>query len=342
MKQPLLSLSFCGLLLALAGAPAWAQQPAPPVLSPAPVAPAPATVPAVAPLADDPYLLGRSYRVETLQGTTFTGTLVSMSLTKLEFETPEMGPVSLERAQIRRAELQGPVVAGVKPGYFDIGNGNRLFFAPTGRGLRKGENTLQVISLYLVGANFGLTDNISFGGYVSLIPGLDISNQFIALTPKISFPVSDKLHVGVGALYLRIPTFDAFDRAYGAGILYGAATYGSADNNVTAGLGYGFFEGEIGSTPILQVGGQKRVSRRVSLISENYVVLNSRAGIGGLYGAKINWRRTSLGLGALYAYSFGYEEKYSGQTFYYGGSGFTTYILPAYIDFTFRFGKAAK
>lgn len=342
MKQPLLSLSFYGLLLTLAGAPAWAQQPAPPVLSPAPVVPAPAVVPVVVPLVDDPYLLGRSYRVETLQGTAFTGTLVSMSLTKLEFETQEMGHVSLERVQIRRAELQGPVAVGVKPGYFDIGNGNRLFFAPTGRGLRKGENTLQVISLYFVGANFGLTDNISFGGYVSLIPGLDISNQFIALTPKISFPVSDKLHVGVGALYLRIPTFDAFDRAYGVGILYGAATYGSADNNVTAGLGYGFFEGKIGSTPILQMGGQKRVSRRISLISENYVVLDSHAGIGGLYGAKINWRRTSLGLGALYVYSFGYEEKYSGQTFYYGASGFTTYILPAYIDFTFRFGKATK
>ncbi|GAB3293100.1 hypothetical protein ACFQT0_06160 [Hymenobacter humi] len=313
--------------------------------------------PAAALPAEETYLLGRSYRVETQQGASFTGTLVSMSLTKLEFDTQEMGHVSLERTQIRRAELQGPAAAGVstKPGYFDIGNGNRLFFAPTGRGLRKGENALQAVSLYLVGGNFGITDNISLGGYVSLIPGIGLGNQFVMLTPKFSMPVSDKVHVGVGVLYLRIPDFDGLlSKSTGAGILYGSATYGSADNNVTGGLGYGFFEGEIGSTPILQFGAQKRVSRRVSLISENYIVADSRAGMGGLYGIKINWRRTSLGLGAAYGYAFAHDQTetytyYDGsqyvtstRTYRQGGSGFSTYIVPVYYDFTFRFGKGVK
>lgn len=347
MKRTLLPLSL--LALALLATPAYAQT-TPPANPAAPAAPAAEATPA-----PETYLLGRSYRVETVQGTTFTGVLVSMSLTALEFTTPELGAVKLERSQVRRADLQGPVTAGAKPGYFDIGNGNRLFFAPTGRGLRKGENTLQAISLYLVGANFGITNNISVGGYVSVIPGLDPGNQFLVLTPKLSIPVREKLHVGLGVLYLRIPTFDAFDRAYGAGVVYGAATYGSADDNVTAGLGYGLFEGEIGSTPILQLGGQTRVSRRVSLISENYIIADSRAGLGGLYGIKINWRRTSLGLGAAYAYAFGYDETstytfYSSngtpytstQTYRQGGSGGTTYIVPVYYDFTFRFGKGAR
>ena len=356
MKKYLLPLCC---VLALCGGPALAQT-APPVLSNPPAAPAAVPAPAapaaaVAPAAPDDFLLGRTYRVETVQGTLFTGMLVSMSLTALEFETKELGNVKLERSQIRRANLEGLLATTAKPGYFDIGNGNRLFFAPTARGLRKGENTLQVISLYFVGGNFGITDNVSLGGYVSVIPGIGLSNQFIMLTPKVSFPVSEKLHVGAGALYLRIPDFDgALNRSYGAGILYGAATYGSADDNVTAGLGYGFFEGEIGSTPILQLGGQKRVSRRISLISENYIVLDSKAGMGGLYGIKVNWRRTSLGLGAAYAYAFPYEETstytyYNGsqyvtgtQTYRNGGGGGSTYIIPVYIDFTFRFGKGVK
>lgn len=338
-------------MLALRGGVALAQT-APPVLNSPSVAPAatPAT-------ALDPFLLGRTYRVETMQGTTFTGQLVSMSLTSLQFDAKELGQVILERSQIRRVDLEGSLSATAKPGYFDIGNGNRLFFAPTGRGLRKGENTLQVVSLYFVGGNFGITDNISLGGYVSVIPGLGVSNQFLLLTPKVSFPVSEKLHLGAGALYLRIPDFNgSLDKAYGAGILYGAATYGSADNNVTAGLGYGFFEGEIGSTPILQLGGQKRVSRRISLISENYIILDSKAGMGGLYGVKVNWRRTSLGLGAAYFYTFPYEETQTstyydyntGQTYtstyraQRGGDAISTYIIPAYIDFTFRFGKGVK
>ncbi|WP_051718892.1 hypothetical protein [Hymenobacter sp. IS2118] len=244
---------------------------------------------------------------------------------------------------------------GSKPGYFDIGNGNRLFFAPTGRGLRKGENVLQAVNLYLIGGNFGITDNISLGGYVSLIPGIGLDNQFLVLTPKVSFPVSEKVHVGGGALYVRIPDFDgSLDRSYGAGIVYGAATYGSADDNVTLGLGYGFFEGDVGSTPIVQIGAQKRVSRRISLISENYIIADAQAGMGGLYGIKINWRRTSLGLGAAYVATFPHDETetysyYNGtqyvtttQTTRRGGDFVSTYIIPVYYDFSFRFGKGVK
>ncbi len=342
MKQPILLLAL-GLALTFLGVSAAAQT-APPV----PNAPA-------FPIPGDPYVLGRTYRVTTTQGTAFTGALVSMSLTALEFDALELGHVSLERGQIRRADLQGPAVVGTKAGYFDIGNGNRLFFAPTGRGLRKGEASLQDVNFYLVGVNYGITDNFSFGGYVSAVPGVSVADQLLVLTPKFSFPISEKLHVGAGLLYMRVSDFSGNNTGVGAGIGYGVLTYGSADNNLTLGLGYGFVQGDIGSTPILQVGGQTRVSRRVSLVSENYIVANAKAGMGGLYGVKINWRRTSLGLGAAYFYAFGYDETDSytyydpnglpvtaNQTYHNGGDGFSTYIVPIYYDFTFRFGKGAK
>jgi len=281
-----------------------------------------------------------------------------MSLTKLEFDTPELSHLSLERTQIKRADLQGPTVAtaaATKPGYFDIGNGNRLFFAPTARGLRQGEATLQDVNVYLVGLNYGLTRNISIGGYASLAPGLSPNQQLLVLTPKVSLPISEKVHVGAGLLYARVPKFDSNDNANGVGIGYGVVTYGSADNNLTFGLGYGFVNGDIGSTPVLQLGGQVRISRRVSLVSENYILADSRAGMGGLYGIKINWRRTSLGMGAAYLYAFGYDKTETStyyntngqpvtttQTYHYGNDGVSTYILPVYYDFTFRFGKGTR
>lgn len=341
MNQHLLSLCL-GLALTLLGRPALAQQT---TLPGAPTAPA-----------GEQYLLGGTYRVETVQGTSFTGSLVSMSLTKLEFDTAELGHLSLERTQIRRAALQAaPTTAAAKPGYYDIGNGNRLFFAPTARGLRQGEATLQDVNVYFLGLNYGLSRNVSLGGYVSLVPGLSPNEQLLVLTPKVSFPISEKLHVGAGLLYARVPTFDGNGGGVGVGIGYGVATYGSADNNLTFGLGYGFVNSDIGSTPVLQVGGQTRVSRRISLVSENYILADSRAGMGGLYGIKINWRRTSLGLGAAYFYGFGYDQTdtytyydsngqliTNTQTYHSGGDGFTTYILPIYYDFTFRFGKGAR
>lgn len=341
MKRTLLPWPFA-LALILLGAPAQAQvaPPTPPAARPVPF--------------EETYLLGRTYKVETQQNTSFTGLLVSMSLTTLEFNAAELGSIRLDRTQIRRADLQRVTEAGVKPNYYDIGNGNRLFFAPTGRGLRKGEATLQDVSVYLLGLNYGITNNFSLGGYVSLVPGVALSDQLLVLTPKFSFPVSEKVHVGAGLLYVRVPTFDgnSISNSVGAGIGYGVVTYGSADDNVTVGLGYGFVQGDIGATPIIQVGGQKRVSRKISLISENYIAANSRGGLGGLYGIKINWRRTSLGLGAAYAYIFGYDNTKTytyydnngmsittTQTQYVNGGGGLTYILPVYYDFTFRFGK---
>ena len=344
MKKTLRSLC-CGLVLALPVAEAVAQT-TPPVLGRPPTVPAPGQ-PAAAPsvpapaasLASDPYLLGRVYRVETMQGTTFTGTLVSMSLTALEFDAKELGNIKLDRAQIRQADLQGPVAASARSGYYDIGNGNRLFFAPTGRGLRKGEGTLQDVDVYFLGVNYGVTNNFSIGGYLSLVPGLDVSDQVLVFTPKLSFPVSDKVSFGAGLLYLRVPTDNS---SVGAGIGYGALTYGSADNNFTVGLGYGFFEGDIGTTPILQVGGQTRVSRRISLLSENYIIADSQAGMGGLYGLKFNWRRTSLGVAGGYLYVFNrkpdpYSYNSSPQQSFY-----TSYVVPVYVDFSFRFGKGAQ
>lgn len=348
MKRPLLSPSTLTLALLLLGGPALAQQT---TLPSAPTAPASPGAPALG--EGEQYLLGRTYRVETVQGTTFMGRLVSMSLTKLEFETTELGPLTLERTQIRRADLQGPAALTTKPGYYDIGNGNRLFFAPTARGLRQGEATLQDVDVYFLGVNYGLTNYLSIGGYVSLVPGLSPDEQLLVLTPKVSFPISEKVHVGAGLLYARVPNFDSGSTGTGTGIGYGVVTYGSADNNLTFGLGYGFVNGDIGSTPVLQLGGQTRVSRRVSLISENYILADSRGGLAGLYGLKINWRRTSLGLGAAYFYSFAYDKNetysyYNGsgqpvtytQVDHHGGNGFTTYIVPIYYDFTFRFGKS--
>ena len=336
----------------------------PPAASPAPAATLPAGAPSDAP---DTYLLGRVYRVETQQGTTFTGTLVSISLKALEFDANELGHITLERGQIRRANLQGPrsaTVAAGKAGYYDIGNGNRLFFAPTARGLRKNEASLQDVNAYLLGINYGITDNLSLGGYMSILPGLSLDEQFFMFTPKLSYPINDRLHAGFGLLYIHIPDFgNSFgsgsgsntNSGTGAGIGYGALTYGGADNNLTLGVGYAFVQGSIGSTPIIEVGGQTRVSRRVSLLSENYIVADNQGGVGGLYGVKLNWRRTSLGLAALYFYrnarnevstypiynQNGQQVGTGSQTYSNPSASFTSYVIPLYVDFNFRFGKGA-
>lgn len=297
------------------------------------------------------YLLGRTYRVETTKGTTFTGSLVGLSLNGLEFDSPELGHISLQRDQVRHADLQGEAPGRAKAGYYDIGNGTRLFNAPTARGVRRGEGTLLTTYLFFVGGEYGITDNFSIGATVSLIPGVSLSQQAFVLSPKFTAPISEKVHLGAGVIYANVP-FDGSNSG-GAGIGYGALTYGGADDNLTVGLGYGFTSGEIGKTPVIQLGGQKRISRRISLVTENYIVADSRAGLGGLYGIKFNWRRTSLGVAAAYAYLYSHDEQQINYTYNPNTGAYipytstqhvdsqfaATYIIPVYLDFAFRFGK---
>ncbi|WBA40884.1 hypothetical protein [Hymenobacter canadensis] len=284
-----------------------------------------------------PDSVGRRYRVTLRSGSAFDGELTDRQPQRLQFLTKDLGVVQVERANIERLEELTSEVARRPANWHDIGNGNRLFFAPTARNLRKDEGNLQAISLYFLGANYGFTDNFSMGLMFSVIPTVPLQYQFLALTPKFSARISEKWHAGAGLLYLRIPDFNDDNSSFGVGLAYGVATYGSSDNNFTVGLGYGFSGGDIGSTPVLQIGGQKRISRRVSLISENYIIANSEAGMGGLYGAKINWRRASLGLGAFYALAYKNDDYND-----YSPRILSSYIIPVYYDFTFRFGKGSK
>jgi|GEM_PF-963409 len=308
-----------------------------------------ATLPTTAPATagDYPFVLGNNYHIDTRDGTAFIGRLVGMTLTSLDFDSPTLGKVTAQRADVTRVETlnasQPSTTVGLVRKRYDIGNGNRLFFGPTGRGLRKGEGTLQDIDLYLVGANYGISDYLSIGGYLSLLPGLPLNQQLLMFTPKLSLPIKEDVHFGVGLLYINVPyeTVNSNTSSIGAGIGYGAFTYGTADNNLTLGIGYGFVEGEIGKTPLLMVGGQTRVSKLISLISENYIVADIEAGMAGLYGLKFNWRKASLGLAGGYYFEFQpdpdpYGVNPNPQQFH------STYLIPVYIDFTFRFGKGAR
>lgn len=314
-----------------------------------PKAPAVAVGTPAAPISapDYPFQLGQSYRLETQDGS-FNGVLSSMSLTNVELSTPDGTKVNVPRSSIVRvvpADSSSPAAsrlgANRPANYYDIGNGNRLFFGPTARGLRKNEGVFHDVNIFLVGVNYGITNTFSIGGYASLIPGISLTEQILILTPKLSFPVTEKLHVGAGVLYARVP-FDNNNDAAGAGIGYGNMTYGTADKNVTLGVGYTFADygiydnGDHGSF-VFQLAGQTRIARRVSLVSENYLIADSRPVLAGLEGVRLNWPRVSVGIAALLYCEFPYDVDYGmGFTDRVGGE---VYLVPAYVDFTFRFGK---
>jgi hypothetical protein len=110
---------------------------------------------------------------------------------------------------------------------------------------------------------------------ITIFPGIGMDNQFLFFTPKVGFPAGENLDFAVGALAFQTPDFDEDDDdddSYLIGVLYGSGTVGSADNSLSLSLGYGFVEDEMANKPLVIFGGEWRVARRMSLVTENWVI----------------------------------------------------------------------
>ena len=98
-----------------------------------------------------------------------------------------------------------------------------------------------------------------------MIPGAE--SQIFYIAPKITPFHLKNIDLSAGVLYVNVTS----GSASGVGIVYGIGTYGTSDGAVTAGLGWGFAEGELSNKPILLVGGEYRVARNIKFITENWI-----------------------------------------------------------------------
>ncbi|MFH1096154.1 MAG: hypothetical protein ABH886_08115 [Candidatus Desantisbacteria bacterium] len=205
--------------------------------------------------------------ITTLNGSTNIGRIVAIGNEEISFQT-DSGTLTIPIPKIKK--IRQMPVASINNGeyWFPNPNTTRLFFAPTGRMLKKGDGYFQDIYLFFVNTVYGLTDNLTIGGGTSIFPGVDIDKQIFYLMPKVGLKATENLNLAAGALAIRIP-FD--DKASAVGILYGVGTYGKPDASITAGLGYGFVDQEVASKPMIILGSEKRISRRITLVSENWI-----------------------------------------------------------------------
>ena len=141
-------------------------------------------------------------------------------------------------------------------------NTSRLFFAPTGRGLKKGSGYFADYYIFFPTVAYGFSDNIALSGGVSILPGA--SSQLFYLAPKITFPISAEFGMSTGLLYLTVPG----EKALGLG--YVVSTYGDQFKGITLGIGIPVMsDGD--KSPIVLLGGELQVSNRIKLITENWV-----------------------------------------------------------------------
>jgi hypothetical protein len=157
--------------------------------------------------------------------------------------------------------------------WFENPHGTRLLLSATAIPLEQG--TGYYANSWLIFHTFavGLTDRFSLGGGAMWFPGVPLNETVMYLLPKYTIIDGPSARVAIGALAALLPfeTIDDTD-AWMTGILYGVGTTGSRDNNLSMGLGWGYAGGDVAERPILMIGGQSRMGRRLSVISENWFI----------------------------------------------------------------------
>jgi hypothetical protein len=196
-------------------------------------------------------------------GSTIFGRIVTVSADTVVFQT---GAGSMQLAVGAIREIKEIPTSDLHEGsyWFPNPNSTRLFFAPTGQMLKQGEGYVSDYELFFPGFAYGITDNISIGGGFSLIPAA-VEDQAYYFTPKVGFSVTDKVHLAAGVLF-------AGTRVGTGGVYYAVGTLGDGNGSVTLGGGYGFAGGKIERKPVGMLGAEKRISRRISVVTENYLL----------------------------------------------------------------------
>jgi hypothetical protein len=195
-------------------------------------------------------------------GSRLFGSVESQTDAEIVFKTHAGAIVTARRADIVSLRR---VKGRVEEGEFirtDM-HRSRLFFAPTGRSLEKGQVSVGVFEFLAPFVQVGVTDRFSIGGGTPLVFGFDEDFRPFWFTPKFQVLNTDKVQASIGVLQILNTAGD------NGGIAYGVSTFGNSDNAVTVGAGLAYADDERGG--VVMVGGERRVRNNLKLITENYM-----------------------------------------------------------------------
>ncbi|MCK9413262.1 MAG: hypothetical protein M0Q53_13245 [Prolixibacteraceae bacterium] len=236
------------------------------------------------------------FRLETKDGNGYIGEIVSIDSAKVLFRSQKLGDLTIQPKDIK--SMVAVDSKQLKGGKFWFANpqSTRSFFSPNGYGLKKGEGYYQNIWVLMNSFAVGINDYVSVGG--GLIPAFLFAGASTPawITAKVSIPVSkDKFNLGAGVLAGSV----LGESNTGFGIFYGLATVGSRDRNISLGVGYGFADGSIASSPMINLMGMYRVGPRSYLLTENYFFAGSDGAMILMVGARQIIREAGLDYGLM-------------------------------------------
>lgn len=224
-------------------------------------------------------------RIELVDGTSLVGRIREVTSEAVVVETVGGARITVERSQIRAVTpADGAVVQGR---YWTRDRSDtRLYFSSTGRSLRQGEGYVGTYVIFLPFVAVGLTDRITLAAGAPILFG---EFQPVYLAPKVQFVRTERVALSVGTLAFL------WEGQIG-GIAYGVGTFGTLDTALHLGIGYGYSGDDFSDEGVAMVGAEARVSPRVKLLTENYLLPGEVGGVFS-FGLRLIGERLSTDIG---------------------------------------------
>jgi hypothetical protein len=151
--------------------------------------------------------------------------------------------------------------------------------------LGQGEGYVADHDIVVASFAVGITDRITIGGGGFIVP--DSRAWFV--TPKVGLVQGEDFNLAVGAIA------GGWGTSATGGVGYVVGTLGGPDRSLSMAAGNGFTSSGPVRGQVFMVGGEARIARRLSLLSENYFGTDLN-GAAVSYGVRILGERTSVDL----------------------------------------------
>jgi len=236
------------------------------------------------------------WKIITIDGNEFIGTIKKREPAQFIVTSPLYGKIILNQTDIKKLipissdQMVNGEVWNANP------QASRYFWAPNGYGLKKGEGYYQNVWVMGNQASYGFTDYFTFG--LGMIPLFFFAGEPtpIWITPKFSFPiVKDKFNMGAGAILGTV-----VGDGTSMGLFYGVGTVGNRNSNLNFGAGFGFVDEEWGNAPVFTLSAMTRISKKIYLLTENYLLITDDLSISLLtFGGRTVWPKVSIDYGLV-------------------------------------------
>ncbi len=209
------------------------------------------------------------YYIGTIDGGQFMGKILNKNDREFYIETTDKGKMYIPKYVISEIKIvqnkqNGSAAQNAMSQhliYPPNPHPSRYYYSPSALPIEKGEGYINCTYFLLYQAQYGLTDNISIGGTMTIVGMPAMFNV------KWSQKISEKFHIGAGG-QIGKTWWTSNSDAIGVGFLN--ATLGQEESNITVNGGYGFYGSE--HINLISVAATQRISKKLSLLFEAWSI----------------------------------------------------------------------